>query len=67
MVHCNLRTVPFHLMLCTNNTVNSVYDVHEYNIFPDITVSVVTVILPVVAEGGVAARCGSREATAAGH
>jgi len=54
-------------MLCTNNTVNSVYDVHEYNIFPDITMSVVTVILSLVAEGGVAARCGSREATAAGH
>ena len=46
---------------------NSVYDVHEYNIFPDITMSVLTVILSLVAEGGVAARCGSREATAAGH
>ena len=54
-------------MLCTNNTVNSVYDLHEYNAFPDIAMSVVTVILSLVAEGGVAARCGSREATAAGH
>lgn len=46
---------------------NSVYDVHEYNVFPDITMGAVTVILSLVAEGGVAARCGSREATAAGH
>ena len=54
-------------MLCINNTLNSVHDVHEYNIFPDIKMSVVTVILSLVAEGGVAARCGSREAIAAGH
>ena len=46
---------------------NSVYDVYGYNVFPDITMSVVTVTLSLVAEGGVAARCGSREATAAGH
>lgn len=59
--------MPFHLMLCTNNNVNSFCDVHEHNVFHDITKSVVTVILSLVAEGGVAARCGSREATAAGH
>jgi hypothetical protein len=57
----------FHLILCTTNTESSVYDVQEYKVSPAITMSVVTVILSVVAEGGVAARCGSREATAAGH
>ena len=56
--------MPFHL---TTNTMNSVYDVHEYNVVPNTTMHVVTMILLLVAEGGVTARCGSREATAAGH